>query len=1183
MSTTTHRLTPSRKRAQAWLASLALVAPIHAFGNTDISDVPMSVKNTVAPNIMFTLDDSGSMYWEVLPDFKPQEESFELYYLFPRASNLYSSDSDYQINMLGADPTNRNVRFFRSAAGNPLYYNPAVRYEPWRYADGTLWPNANRASAKMNPALESGPSVNLTSLVEGRADRLLGSDDVWSTVPEEVTFWPATYFVYTGAEPLTRTGASNSQANFRMIEIRDGESYDGTSAYPNRTDCGTSCSYEQELQNFANWFSYHRSRILAARAGIGKAMSQQKPNLRVGFATINSPEAVIDGATSSSVVRGVRPFQGDARTQFFDLLYNRQFGLNTTPLRAAADNVGQYFARSDAGSPWRNTPGGVGSTELSCFKNFHILLTDGYWSEESPARSEIDGANVDNTAGPSHTHADGQRTYTYSPAAPYADAHSGTLADVAMYYWKNDLRTNLENNVPTDARDPAFWQHVATYTIGFGVSGTLTNAQIDSAFTRNPLDFSWPDPFASQSAKLDDLAHAAVNGRGKFFTTSNPARLASELDAMLNAINSALSASAASAVSNPNVTITDNTTYETNYVPGVWTGDLNAFSLDLNTGAPTTSSPWTTSAMTQLDARTSESRKIATYNGSAGIAFRADALLAASQLGLLNTSSTANDAANVLAYLRGDRSGETTLPPTFRPREHLLGAIIHSEPVLVRPPRRNYVDTGYADFRTANESRARMLYVGANDGMMHAFNAQTGAEEWAYVPRQVFPRLKNLAAADFTFQATVDGYLSLGDVNLGNTVGGTGTNWKTLLVGGLGRGGKGYFALDITSAAAADEAAAVSKVLWEFPNASTSTTDVNNLGFAFSRPIIVKHEVVANNGSVSGAGWVVLVSSGYNNGGSGDGQGYLYVLNARTGAVIRAISTGVGTSSSPSGLGQLSAWVDDDNVDNAVKWVYAGDLQGNLWRFDLTASDPNNWTVTQLASLRDSSGAAQPITVAPELARVSAGNRLVNLVAVGTGRYLGDSDVPGTPTATTSATQTQSFYVIADAIPDRNANQFSAITRSELVQRSLTSLSSGRRALTDTTAIDWSRNTTKGWFLDLNLSGERVNTDPAIANTTVAFVTNAPSADPCTPGGSSHLFQLDLVTGSYARGLNTATYVSDYLGRTLASRPVLVKLPSGKVVALVRQSDGTTIAREILTPQTGGASRRLSWRELNYR
>lgn len=1193
-------------RARALAAAAVLAASVAGAAETDISQVPPSVKNTVPPNMLFTLDDSGSMFWDVVPDYS------DIYYLFPPSTRSFSTSNgtwrmnvpvygagpEYSIEQYGlidTEPTNSDARFFRSAAGNPLFYNPAIRYKPWATADGSgTWPQANRTQPSRNPGKADAAPVDLTTPLTGYTYTVIANGSAQPYATEQaVTIWPATYFVYRGTQPLTRTGGTNILANFDHVEIRPTTpSYPGRSTYPNRSDCGDTCTYDQELQNFANWFSYYRSRLLAARAGIGKAFSTQREDLRIGFATINAPQADVDGVSMRSVIRGVRPFTGAARTEFFDLLYTRPVIPMGTPLRRATDDVGQYFERNDAKSPWRRDMTSS-SSELSCFRNFHILMSDGYWTNgtSDQASSTIHSTNVDGTDGVTHQHADRPDTFAYRPVHPYRDTLTGTLADVAMHYWKSDLRPDLANNVPTDPRNPAFWQHLATYTIGFGLTGRLTEAQIASAFTANPQDFTWPDPNTLEPAKLDDLAHAAVNGRGRFFSTSSPDQFASDLTHMLESINAVLSASSASAVSNPNVTSTDRTTYETSYIPGDWTGDLKAFELDQGTGAPTTNSPWSASAMELLDQRSADSRRIATHNGSQGVAFKAGTGgLSGTALSQLQLPSGTDNAAAVIEYLRGERSGERTLPPTFRPRAHLLGAIIHSEPVLVRPPERGYADSGYAAFRSSNANRRRMLYAGANDGMLHAFNAHDGTagtqsygggtEEWAYVPGLVLPRMKNLADPVGSFQATVDGYITVGDADLGNTAGGTGTDWRTLLVGGLGRGGKGFFALDVTTPSAATNADAAAKALWEFPAAGS--THAANVGLSFSRPILVKHEVVATNGTRSGEGWIVIVSSGYNNGGSGDGRGYLYVLNARTGALIRAIGTGVGSSTDPSGLGQISAWVDDDMTDSTVRWVYGGDLQGNLWRFDLTAADPANWTVTRLATLTDPSGAAQPITVAPELARISAGTGTINVVAVGTGRYLGDSDVPDAPTATTAATQRQSFYVIKDGIDSTRRNQtYSPLTRSNLLQRTLSASTNVRRALDAPQVLDWSRN--PGWYVDLSISGERVNADPAIASTTLVFVTNVPSNDPCKPGGASHLFQFDLVTGSYALGRNNLTHVGTPLGNALSTRPVLIKLPSGKVVALIRRSDGSTLPQEVETPVSGGTIRRLSWRELNYR
>lgn len=1189
---TTRRLSPALRT----LVAASLLGALTAQGaDTDISQVPPSVKNTLPPNLVFTLDDSGSMFWDVVPDRS------DLFYLFPPATQqtaytgfmdrenlpVYGGGPEYRLGTYGlvdAEPTNSDARFFRSAAGNPLFYNPAIRYQPWANADGNgTWPNADRFRPSRNPGKSDAAPVDLTTTLTGYTTTIFTNGTASAEAsPTPVTIWPASYFVYKGTGTLQRTGDSNQQHLFDHIKIESGRtSYPGRSTYPARTDCGDTCSYDQELQNFANWFSYHRSRLLAARAGIGRAFSTQRENLRVGFAAINAPFSDVDGVSTRSVVRGVRPFSGTDRSEFFELLYKRPLLPNETPLRRAADDIGQYFSRNDSGSPWRGTPSG-NTSEFSCYRNFHILMTDGYWTDSTSAQASaaIHGTNVDGTDGPTHQHADRAETFSYTAVHPYKDSFSGTLADVAMHYWKSDLRSDLPNNVPTDPRNPAFWQHLSTHTIGFGVTGVRTKEEIASAFTTNPLNFTWPNPGLFDPPKLDDLAHAAVNGRGSFFSTANPEQFARELTRMLDSINASISAASASAVSNPNVTSTDRTTYETTYLPGEWSGQLKAFELDQGTGIPTANSPWATPAMEQLDLRTSTSRRIATFSGG-GVAFKAGTGgLEGTALSQLQMPAGANNAAAVIEYLRGERSAETTAPATFRPRAHLLGAIIHSEPFLTRPPDRSYADTGYATFRSTYANRDRMLYVGANDGMMHAFNAQTGAEEWAYVPGLLLPGLRNLADPNAPFQATVDGFLTVGDVDLGKTQGSIGTDWRTMLVGGLGRGGKGFFALDVTNPAATSDADVAAKALWEFP--ASGSTHAANVGYSFSRPVLVKHEVIASNGSVSGAGWVVLVSSGYNNGGSGDGKGYLYVLNARTGEVIRAISTNVGSSTSPSGLGQISTWVDDDSFDNTVRWVYGGDLQGNLWRFDLTKPNPADWSVTLLATLTDSGGTPQPITVAPELARVKAGSNLINVVAVGTGRYLGDSDVPGTPSAGTAATQTQSFYVIQDAI-DARTNNYSTVSRSGLVARSLTAVGTdGKRGIgTNPTAVDWSRKS--GWYVDLGISGERVNADPFIANTSVTFVSNVPSNDPCKPGGSSHLFQFDLVTGSYPLGRNNLNYVSMPLGNALATRPVLVKLPSGKIVALIRKSDGSTAVQEVETPVSGGTIRRLSWRELNYR
>lgn len=1166
-------------------ASLVVSGPVAA-ASTDLADVPMAVKNTVLPNIMFTLDDSGSMHFEAMPDslrFGINDVFPGAVFMFPRASSVYG-DNDYNNNVVAFedfDATNIFARYSRSS-NNKLYYNPAIRYMPWSNADGSLMANADPTAAYHNPADTSKGSRNLT-VANTQSARWLKNDgtlaqgyaDATFTSSTSKTFYPAQYYIYNGGGPW-------NTSNYTRVEIKSVNAPFPKAA--GRTDCaGTTCTYAEEIQNFANWYSYYRSSVLLARAGIGKAFAQQGTGMRVGFGAINKGSTSIDGVNTSTIIKGVRKFDGTDRTAFFSTLYGHTIPDAGTPLRKAMDDVGQYFSRTDDRGPWGETPGSTGGTQFSCRQNYHILMTDGYWStgtgttaSTSDARGNNDGTNGpdtlnNDTTPPNPLPANWVSSYTYSATNPYTDSYSNTLADVAMYYWKKDLRTDLPNNVPVNAKDPAFWQHMVNFTVGLGVTGTLSSATIASAFTSSPQTITWPDPTSSEDKKVDDLAHAAVNSRGGFFSAADPTVFANALADALQDIASRNGAAAAVAVANANLVSGDSASYASGYNSGDWTGELSAYTLDPATGIPSTTANWT--AQSQLDAVAASARKIATYTGtsgtSQGIQFQPTTAgtatkLSTAQQTLLNTPSQ-TDGANVVAWLRGDRTLEGG---TYRTRTHVLGDVINAEPVIVREPRANYTDTDYATFKSSYASRTKVVYQGANDGMMHAFKADNpsgGSELWAYVPNLLMSTLNNLSRkTGFAHRYYVDGTPAAGDVDFKNTHGatGSGTDWRTILVGGLGKGGRGYFALDVTDPSAANEAAVAAKVLWEFPNSATSTTDKNNMGYSFGKPIIVK---------TASRGWVALVTSGYNNGtdSGGDGQGYLFVLNARTGEVIKAIATGVGSAADPSGLAYISAYVENSDIDNTVDFVYGGDLKGNVWRFDLTASNPNSWNVKKIATLVDASGNYQPITVTPELAKISYGGAFKRLIYVGTGLYFGDSDVPGTVGANSHATQTQTMYVLVD---DTSSTPTITPLRSNLVQQTVTT-----GGVFTTSQVDYS--TKKGWYIDLPTSGERINTDPAIGLTTLVFTTNVPNSNPCTPGGTSYLYAMDY---AYEQGRSTpyVTASRTALGDGLGSRPVLVKTTTGQLKALVRKSDASTVTSTIPTTGGTGTTKRVSWREL---
>lgn len=810
-----------------------------------------------------------------------------------------------------------------------------------------------------------------------------------------------------------------------------------------------------------------------------------------------------------------------------------------TPLKGTLETAKSYFAGSLSGT---TTP-----VAQSCQQNFVMLVTDGLPTGDTSGNLYSATARTNTCAWSTTTNSCASGTF-------------GTAATDAITA-VNALRTtsvsgvNSVNKDGTGAVTGKF--DVQTYVVALG--DTVANASAQSVMNAMAYD----------------------GGTNNALAASDSAAFQNAIAQISDDITAKVGAAAAVAVANAHVTSTDNASYASSYNSGTWTGDVNASAIDVTTGVPSTTSLWSAgSAATQLGARTAASRFIVTSTDSAGacgtscgVQFQPTSAttatkVSASQQTSLNSPS-ATDGAAVLAYLRGDRSGETA--GTYRVRAHVLGDVINSEPVLVREPSASYADPGYSTFKSSQASRTRMLFQGANDGMLHAFNAATGAESWAYVPNLVMGNLNNLSRkSGFTHQYYVDGTPVSGDVDFKNVDGatGSGSDWRTILVGGLGKGGRGYYALDVTTPNATSEADAQGKVLWEFPNSVSNSSNRSaaklNMGFSFGKPIVVK---------TAADGWVVLVTSGYNNGtnagdSGGDGLGHLFVLNPKTGDLIKDIPTTGCTATptaNPCGLAQISAYVSNGDIDNTTDYVYGGDLKGNVWRFDLTGNSVSGWSVSKFATLKDASNATQPVTTAPELALVAG----VRMVFVGTGEYLGASDVPGVTGANSSSSQTQTMYGLQDALialPDP--------MRPSLQQQTLTT--SGGNRTNSNNALD---PTKKGWYIDFPSTGERLNTDPALALSALTFTTNIPSSTVCQPGGSSWEYFINVKTGGLVDN-STVNWSGEFVASALSSRPVLIQLPSGQVVSLVRTSDAQTLKEAVPVSAPGSAPRRNSWREL---
>jgi hypothetical protein len=361
-------------------------------------------------------------------------------------------------------------------------------------------------------------------------------------------------------------------------------------------------------------------------------------------------------------------------------------------------------------------------------------------------------------------------------------------------------------------------------------------------------------------------------------------------------------------------------------------------------------------------------RKIITHNGSGQIEFTWGNLTDTQKAALDQTAfDDVAISSRVLDFLRGDRSNEN---PTdgLRLRYSVMGDVIHSTPVYVGAPTAALTEPGYSAFAAGTAaSRDDRVYVGANDGMLHAFDADDGNEAWAYVPSMLLGELDRLAGRPYSHHYTVDGLTAVQDVYASIPSGAK--TWRTVLVGGLGAGGKGWYALDITDPVLADATLSTGsnlKSLWEID--ASDSVGGDDLGYSYGKPVIAK----LNDGN-----WYVVMGNGY---GSVNAEAKLLIVNIATGVIFKSLSTGTGTTASPNGL-SAAALIDTDG-DGDVDAAYAGDLDGDLWKFDLSSTSPGSWGVAYGKPLYDGL-TTQPITTRPD---ISSHPTVGNIVFFATGR-----------------------------------------------------------------------------------------------------------------------------------------------------------------------------------------------------
>jgi type IV pilus assembly protein PilY1 len=1067
-------------------------------------------------------------------------------YLFPNGCNTAVTSWQRRncdaTNDHFAIPPLRIFAWSRSPTYNTAYFDPAKTYLPWRSEGGFTFSNATPTAARFDPVfgaatdtidltLDRAAQVSVATTATcnnatlgtpldnhlfkvqagmviplGTCLRVVGAGgsnvrDTWTPLSQTVTvgstpgnnaipndarvaikYFPATFYLPTGVSPPASFGFTGSTIN--------GTAPDGTAMNGYQIKSGNfavAADYDRAIQNFANWFSYYRKRHQALRAGLGEAFFDLG-GMRVGGFTINSGAVNVTMQDIDDAAN---------RTALYTQFYQSWVRTGGTPNRAAVANVVRNFKRTGAGAPITH----------SCQKNFGMLFTDGF-SNPPAAGDGFDAVgNVDGTAG-----------------SPYQDNTSNTLADGVMSAYAGTLRGDLEQNkVPVppgcssetpDARldcnnDP----HMNFYAVTLGTRGLQFNPDAIPAQDPYTTVPTWPTGFpARHPSAVDDIWHATLNGRGALLNAKSSDELADKLKSVLISIV-AETGSASSASVNSGSISSDTRLFQAKFDSLDWSGELLAFRI--NADGTLGGEDW--NARDELPA--AGVRSIITVNSNgAAVPFRWADLDATRRLQI--DADPVVGAARV-DYLRGDATNEAPNGLDFRPRTYKLGDIISSSPIFVGRPRFGYSDNleskKYSEFRDANANRNPVVYTGANDGMLHAFDADDGRELLAFIPSPAYRYLATLSNTNYTHRYFVDGAPNMGDAFFGG-------NWQTVLVGGLNRGGQGVYALNITNQAPTKfvEGNASDLVLWEFTDA-----DDADLGYTYSQPAIVRLQ----NGK-----WAAIFGNGYNNTeldgtASGSGNAVLYIVDIASGSLIRKLDTAVGTASPLSNgrpNGMSTPAVVDLNGDETADFVFAGDLFGNMWKVDIRSNNPAAWKFSfgttaaplPLFAARDPNDAnrPQPITARPEVIKGPRGVGM--MVLFGTGKYIETTDKD----VNFADPDVQTYY----GLFDRNAHNSSGVQAADnrvadladLVQQEIIdepTVTFGDRTIKVRTTTQKPLGGAKGWYLNLEspdgFEGERQVSNTVVRNGRVIFTTLIPDADPCGFGGTSWLMELDALSG----------------------------------------------------------------------
>lgn len=789
-----------------------------------------------------------------------------------------------------------------------------------------------------------------------------------------------------------------------------------------------------------------------------------------------------------------------------------------TPLGEAMLEMTRYFAGES--SYYGKTAGISSGTYTSpiqyrCQKNFAIVITDGEPTQDDKLPGSTSSPNPLSYRSYNASNAAETRTFkvcknntnvstyltcpdilegsTSATAFMSGSTYLRSLRDVAMYAYDRDFRVDDGTAAGKDLDgksfdDPKFQkQNLTTYTVGFAApaAATVLNA-------------------------------AAIVGHGKYYQVGNEAQL---LNSLQNAVDSivASTSNAGGVATQSEITTAGNKVFQPVFNPAGWYGQLLCFSLNSDGTVGAACTPNAEAVIPSTANRKIHTSKILTNGSTDRFDFLESNLATLTASQQANLGATATDQKNTMKFIRGD---ETI--PGFRRRLNtvlnktiLLGDIVDGQPVVVSKPIGSTPEAAYASFISSNASR-NMVLVGANDGMAHAFDISNMTELMGYIPQAVYPHLKALTAVDYGQSAgTPHAYHVNGSMRQQDIKAATG--WKTIVAGGLGQGGQGYYALDVSNAA--QLASPNTAIKWEFNDVSDK-----GMGYTLGAPLI--YNVRTSINTVVPA---VILANGYESdwddtatGGqkTASKESALYILNADTGVLIKKISVPNSSGlSSPAGL--------DYGQDGVLDFVYAGDVGGKLWRFDLT--DASNFKVASNPIF--DAGVGHPIVMRPGLMPVykaADGTPLGNIILFGTGQLLTNAD-------RSDITQ-QTLYGVLDkmdinpttvTIGSLQQQQFETTTYSKTstrvgTYRKISATSDTANKFDLTSAANLALSSPKlGWYLNLPDPSERLVTSPMVLEDRVLFGTGVPvSSEKCLPGGSGWIIGLNPLTGSVTRKNN---------------------------------------------------------------